>query len=166
MSEQKKQALAEVERLAHEVASGLGLEVVEFVFHGQGRHSQLRIDIDRPGASGVGIADCERLSRALDARLEEVAALDSAYELQVSSPGIDRPIRSDGDIRRNTGRLVHVAFRDETAKVREISGILAGLEGTAAVRLATEKGDVTITRDVIVLMKQDVSTGGRKRNER
>jgi ribosome maturation factor RimP len=165
MSDKRAQVLAEVERIAREVASGLGLEVVELVFHGQGRHSQLRIDIDRPGTLGVGIADCERLSRALDEHLEAMPFVDSTYELQVSSPGIDRPIRSDDEIRRNTGRPVRVAFKDETGKVREITGTLAGLEGTTAVRVAGDEGSVSIARDVIVLMKQDVATGRRKRNE-
>jgi ribosome maturation factor RimP len=101
----------EAESIAREIAGEMGLEIVEFVFHDRGRHSQLRIDVDRPGASGVSLADCERFSRSLDARMESIEGLDSGYELQVSSPGIDRPIRSDDDIRRNTGRTVRLEFR-------------------------------------------------------
>ena len=106
MNDEKKQRLADIERIAHEVAASLGLEIVELVFHSQGRHSLLRIDIDRPGLPGVGISDCENLSRALDARIDELPFFDAPYELQVSSPGIDRPIKTDDDLRRNSQRHV------------------------------------------------------------
>ena len=161
----KKKALADAEGIAREVAASLGLEVVEFVFHSQGRHSQLRIDVDRPGLPGVGLADCERMSRAVGDQLESLPLFDSPYELQVSSPGIDRPIRSDDDIRRNTGRPVRVEFRDELGKVREIVGTLAGTSGPGAVRVASGPSETTVTRDRIVLMKQVVAPGGRRRNE-
>lgn len=166
MRDERRQALDEIERIAREVASGLGLEVVEFVFHSQGRHSQLRIDIDRPGIPGVGIADCERLSRALDDRLESIDFFEATYELQVSSPGIDRPIRSDDDIRRNTGRFVKVEFKDESGRVREMTGTLAGPDGASAVRIADDRGTASIAREGIVLMKQGIPGGGRKRNKR
>jgi len=166
MHDEKKVALDEIERIAREVAAGLGLEVVEFVFHSQGRHSQLRIDIDRAGTQGVGIADCERLSRGLDDRLEAVDFVGSAYELQVSSPGLDRPIRTDDDIRRNTGRFVKVAFKDEDGRVREAVGTLAGLDGVSAVRILDERGGISISREDIVLMRQDIPSGDRKRTKR
>lgn len=165
MREDKQKALAEAEQIARRVATGLGLEVVEFVFHSQGRHSQLRIDVDRPGATGVGIADCERMSRALDADLDGLPLFEAPYELQVSSPGIDRPIRSDDDVRRNTGRLVRAEYKDETGKLCDICGILAGLTGSDAVRIVADGGDVTIGRKLIMVMKQEVAPGGRKRNE-
>src|SRR5262245_59868173 len=103
MDASRRAALSAFEELARDVALALGLEVVEFAFHSQGKHSLLRIDIDRPGPDGVGIRDCESLSRALDERLEQLDFFDAPYELQVSSPGIDRPIRSDDDLRRNAG---------------------------------------------------------------
>jgi len=165
MRDDRKQVLDKIEQIAREAACGLGLEVVEVVFHSQGRHSQLRIDIDRAGMPGVGIADCEHLSRALDDRLGTADSLDTTYELQVSSPGIDRPIRSDDDIRRNTGRFVKVAFTDEAGRLREVTGTLDGRDGAMAVRISDFRGGVSILRASIVLMKQDIPSGGRKRNE-
>ena len=164
MNEEKKQRLADIERIAHEVAASLGLEIVELVFHSQGRHSLLRIDIDRPGLPGVGISDCENLSRALDARIDELPFVDAPYELQVSSPGIDRPIKTDDDIRRNSQRHVRVEFEDETGKIREAAGTLAGDGRDGNVTLTQDAGEIRIARDRIVLMKQDVMLGKRKRN--
>lgn len=163
MKDEKKHALAEIERTAHEVATMLGLEIVEFVFHSQGRHSQLRIDIDRPGMPGVGLGDCERLSRELGDRIDDLPFFDAPYDLQVSSPGIDRPIRSDDDMRRNVGRPVRVEYRDEIGKVRELRGTLVGAEEGDLVRIACENGEMPIARDRIVLMKQDVTFARRKR---
>jgi ribosome maturation factor RimP len=166
MNEEQKRILAEVERIAREVATLLGLEVVEFVFRSQGRHSLLRIDVDRAGMPGVGLADCESFSRALGDRIEDLSFFHSPYELQVSSPGIDRPIRTDDDLRRNAGRPVWMEFRDEGGQVREIRGTLNADSGPDGVRIATEHGEFLVARDRIVLIKQDVTAGGRHRSER
>ena len=115
-------------------------------------------------ATGVGLADCERMSRELDDDLERLSFFESPYELQVSSPGIDRPIRSDDDIRRNTGRSVRVEFRDDQGKVREVVGTLTGSSGAEAVTVGSAAGVTTILRDRIILMKQVVAAGGRLRD--
>jgi ribosome maturation factor RimP len=163
MRDDKEQTLAEVERLAREIASTLGLEIVEFVFHSQGKHSLLRIDIDRVGMPGVGIAECELLSRTLGERIEALAFFEAPYDLQVSSPGIDRPIRTDDDLRRNAGRPVWLEFRDASDKVQELRGTLADTQGADSVTINGEQGETRIARDRIVLMKQDVTLGRRKR---
>jgi len=163
MNDEKKQILADVEHIAREVATTLGLEIVEFVFHSRGRHSLLRIDIDRSGMPGVGLADCESFSRTLGDRIEDLTFFDAPYDLQVSSPGIDRPIRTDDDLRRNAGRPVWMEFRDENGKLRELRGTLSGPHGLDAVTITAEHGELRVARDRIVLMKQDVTLGGRKR---
>ncbi len=164
MNDEKKQILAEVERIARDVASTLGLEIVEFVFHSQGRHSLLRIDIDRPGLPGVGLADCENFSRTLGDQIEDLSFFDAPYELQISSPGIDRPIRTDDDLRRNAERPVWLEFRDDNGKLRELRGTLAPTHETDAVTIAGERAPIRIPRDRIVFMKQDVTLGGSRRN--
>jgi len=163
MNEKKSQGLADVERIAHEVAASLGVEIVEFVFHSRGKHSLLRIDIDRPGMPGVALADCESMSRSLGDRIEDIAFFEDSYDLQVSSPGLDRPIKTDADLRRNVGRPIRVEFRDESDKVREIHGTLLDTPEKNDVRIATPQGETSIARERIVLMKQDVVPGGRKR---
>ena len=163
MNEDKKQVLAEAERIAREVATSLGLEIVEFVFHSRGRHSLLRIDIDRPGMPGVGLGDCETFSRTLGDRIEDLTFFDAPYDLQVSSPGIDRPIRTDDDLRRNAGRPVWMEFRDENGTVRELRGTLSGSHESDTVTILAQRGEVQVARERIVLMKQDVTLGGGRR---
>jgi ribosome maturation factor RimP len=165
MNEDKKRTLAEIERIAREIAAENGLEIVEFVFHGQGRHSLLRIDIDRPGVPGVGLADCEALSRALDQRIDDLPFFGTTYELQVSSPGIDRPIRTDDDVRRNAGRTVWLEFQDDAGKTVELRGTLGELEPDGAVTVVCEGAPIHLARERIVFMRQDVAVGSRKRNK-
>ena len=165
MSVEQRQILEQVERVARELAMSLGLEIVEFVFRSQGQHSLLRIDIDRSGMPGVGLADCETFSRALGDRMEDLSFFDSSYELQISSPGIDRPIRSDDDLRRNTGRPVWMEFRNDKGTLVELRGTLTPAPLRDVVTIATSHGDVQVTRDRIVFMKQDVTLGRRQRKE-
>jgi len=166
MNDEKKQAVAEAERIAREIAGRLGVEIVEFVFRSQGRHSLLRIDIDRPGLPGVTIDDCERLSRTLGDRIEELPFLGTPYELQVSSPGIDRPIRTDDDHRRNAGRPVRLEFRDDGGKMNELHGRLAPPGEPGWVTIEHVDGTSRIARDRIAIMKQDDLLGARGRKVR
>ena len=163
MDESRRKLLAEVERVAADVAAGLGLEIVAFAFHSRGRHSQLRIDIDRPGAAGVGLADCESFSRALEGPLDAHPFFEATYELQVSSPGIDRPIRSDADLRRNTGRAVRMEFRDADGRMVEAHGTLQGEVRPGTVRIVVPDGEMDVERSRIVMMKQHVTPSGRRR---
>jgi ribosome maturation factor RimP len=151
-----------VEIAAREVAASLGLEIVELAFHSRGKHSLLRVDVDRPGPAGVGLSDCEAFSRALDARLEGIDFFDAPYELQVSSPGIDRPIRTDDDLRRNAGRLVRAEFRGTDGHASEATGVLLAPAGDGAVRLEADGEVLEIPKDRISLLKQAVTPRGRK----
>jgi ribosome maturation factor RimP len=94
--------------------------------------------------------------------LDAIEGLQASYELQVSSPGLDRPIRSDDDIRRNTGREVRLESRDDTGRVVEHHGVLAGTGTDGSVRVVTTDGEVAVARDRILLMKQTVSPSGTR----
>jgi ribosome maturation factor RimP len=162
MSRSRDAVLSEIETAAREVAASLGLEIVDLTFHSRGKHSLLRIDVDRPGPAGVGLSDCETLSRALDDRLERIDFFDAPYELQVSSPGIDRPIRSDDDLRRNRGRFVRAEFRRPDGRAAEAAGILLAARGDGTVLIDAEGTVVEIPRDRISLLKQSFMARGRK----
>ena len=162
MDASRSDALRAVEAVAREVAASLGLEVVEFAFHSRGKHSLLRIDVDRPGPTGVGLRDCESLSRALDQRLEGIDFFDAPYELQVSSPGIDRPIRSEDDLRRNRGRFVRAEFRGQDGRAAAVAGILLAPREDGTVLIDADGVIAEIPRDRISLLKQTVTARGRK----
>src|SRR5690606_35558507 len=76
--------------LAEEVARPLGLEIVDVEFRRESGGRVLRVFIDKPG--GVTLDDCEALSEELSRRLDEVDPIEESYSLEVSSPGIERPL--------------------------------------------------------------------------
>ena len=116
----------ELQRLAAPVVSDIGVELVELELKGSGRRRVVRLFIDRPGPTGVNHDDCKAVSQAFGSVLDEVDLLDDGFLLEVSSPGADRPIRSDEDFRRNCGRRVLVHTSEAIDGESEFRGELVG----------------------------------------
>lgn len=114
------------------ILQGFGLELVELEYKHEGRDWFLRIFIDKP--EGVTLDDCAEVSREVGAVLEVEDLIRTAYRLEVSSPGLDRPLKKLEDYRRFAGRLVKVkTFEsldpDQRGHARKtFSGILLGVE--------------------------------------
>jgi ribosome maturation factor RimP len=93
----------------------------------------LRVVIDRPGTSapdeGVTIAECARVSEDLSALLDVEDVLPASYTLEVSSPGLDRPLRAAEDYRRFVGRQAKLVTREPIEGQSFFRGCLEGLEG-------------------------------------
>jgi len=140
LSHGHEQTLETIREIADRVASELALEIVEVELRGAGRRSHLRVFIDRPGTDGVGIDECRRLSEALGAALDEADPIANSYTLEVSSPGLDRPIRTADDIRRNTGRRILVETTVPLGGRRSFRGILMGQE-QGDLKLREEDGE-------------------------
>ena len=141
--------------VASRIAGSMGLEVVELVFHGTGGRWLLRLHIDRAGPVGVGIEDCQRVSRALGEALDDADLIDHSYTLEVSSPGIDRPIRTPDDIRRNTGRRVVMETSESVLGRRRFRGVLLAAEGED-LRLREDDGaEVLVPGRRVVRAQQD-----------
>ena len=83
-----------------------GLELVDLEFVKEGVNWYLRVYIDKDG--GVNIDDCEAVSRALEVKLDEKDPIEQAYILEVSSPGIDRPLKKDADFVKYQGEIIDV----------------------------------------------------------
>lgn len=150
------QTVDRVSRIAEEAADECGVEVVEVRFRSQGKHSVLRVDIDRPGVGGVGLRDCEAVSRRLDRMIEEAGLLeDTRYDLQVSSPGLDRPIVTDADFRRNTGRALLVEYRAESGETASVRGVLVVVSDEQIRLRDDDGGDLALHRNSVISARQD-----------
>ena len=126
----------------------LGYELVDLEWAGSSGRPLIRIRIDRPdaGPGGVTVDDCARVSRALEPWLDELERLPERYVLEVSSPGVDRPLRRARDFERFAGKKVAVKGPTPLAgRATRLEGELLGLvqaEGEERVRLRLPGGDV------------------------
>ena len=126
-------------QLAEPHIAGAGLELVELDFNREADGWVLRAYIDRPwqpGAAndsshGISFEECERVSRDLSAALDVADAITHAYRLEVSSPGIDRPLRRSRDFQRFAGQKVKVRTVDAVEGRRNFSGTIRGANGDA-----------------------------------
>lgn len=133
--------LARIRDVAERVARSSGLEIFDVQLRRESIGMVLRVVIDRPDRGvpeapedAVGIAECQRVSQDLSALLdvEEEALGESAlgghYTLEVSSPGLDRPLRHEADYRRFVGRLAKVVTSEPLEGQSAFAGRLAGVE--------------------------------------
>src|SRR5260370_27240877 len=130
----KADVLGQVRAMAGRVAGSYGLEIFEVQFQREAGGMGLRVQIDRPGpASGaedsVSVEDCAHVSRDLSALLDVDDVVPTAYTLEVSSPGLDRPLRKAEDYRRFAGRCVKVVMREKVDGQGFFRGILGGMDG-------------------------------------
>ena len=125
MSDQSQTIEARVKAIAERVAQYEGLEVVEVEWKGSGR-GLLRIFVDKPG--GVLLDDCAAVSRQVSTILDaEDVVPGGAYQLEVSSPGLDRPLRKAQDFARFAGQKADVRMRTPDASGRRrFVGVLKG----------------------------------------
>jgi len=117
----------EVRRLALPIAEADGLELVDVEFLVQGRRRTLRVLLDRPG--GIRVGDCARFSRHLSDCLDMNQTMAGGYSLEVSSPGIDRPLRTLEAVGRFIGTKVALTTHELRDGRRKHEGELLAPDG-------------------------------------
>jgi ribosome maturation factor RimP len=116
-----------MELLERDVAA-LGYELVELEFNAHHGGGLLRLYIDRPGETdGVTVEDCAAVSRRVSEQLDAADLIRTEYTLEVSSPGLDRPLRTRAHFERFTGSRVHVETSLPRAGRRRWTGRLAAV---------------------------------------
>ena len=149
-----------------EIVEGLGYECVGIVLVTEERAVFLRVFIDSVG--GIQVRDCEIVSKAVSAFLDEHEEyIPGKFFLEVSSPGIERPLFSLEDYRKFSGKKIKVRTRQEIVGQKRFTGLLlgAGEDGTVLLRLETGRGSdedetvripfETITKGSLVYEEQD-----------
>ncbi len=134
-------------------AEQMGFELVDVALDREPTGKYLRIYIDKP--EGITLDDCEKYHRAI---LPLVENYDYDF-MEVSSPGIDRPLKTDRDFERNLGSEVEVRLFSPMDGVKEFSGTLAGLENDEIV-IETGAGVRRIPRKAAALVKPVVDMEG------
>ncbi len=112
--------------LIEPVVNAFGCELWGVEFSTSGRNGLLRVYIDK--ADGVGIVDCERVSRQLDGLLDVESPISGEYTLEVSSPGLDRPLYTQEQYQRFLGAEITVRLKVAFEGRRKFQGVLVGVE--------------------------------------
>ncbi|HCK0542228.1 TPA: ribosome maturation factor RimP [Pseudomonas aeruginosa] len=118
--------LEQLQALLAPVVEALGYECWGVEFISQGRHSVLRVYIDRP--EGILIDDCEAVSRQVSGILDVEDPISGEYTLEVSSPGMDRPLFTLERFAKHAGEQVKIRLRSPYEGRRNYQGILRGVE--------------------------------------
>src|SRR5687767_9889382 len=106
-----------------------GLELVRVMMIGGKDDPTLQVMAERPDTRQLTLEDCERLSRRLSERLDEADPIEHAYRLEVSSPGIDRPLTRRRDFEDYKGHEARISLKEKLDGRREFKGELKGLDG-------------------------------------
>jgi len=118
--------ITEIEGFVLPVTRDMGLELVEVQFRREGGGWILRLFIDREG--GVTVDDCAALSRQVSAYLEVEDTIEHAFTLEVSSPGVERPLKRKEDFIRFAGRKARIKVRTPIEGQRVFIGLLGELK--------------------------------------
>lgn len=112
--------------ISDKLAEEMNFSVVDVEFKKEGQDKILRVYIDKDG--GVDLDDCEKFSRALEAVLDEEDFIEEAYNLEVSSPGLDRQLKKEREFLHYIGRKVDVKLYKEQDGKKEFTAILKNYE--------------------------------------
>jgi ribosome maturation factor RimP len=137
------QLIERIRAVAERVARSYNLEIFDVQFRRESAGWVLRIFVDVPWDSSTPvdasptIEDCERVSRDVSAILDVEETIDHRYTLEVSSPGLDRPLRNAADYRRFAGRLAKIVVSEPVDGQKHFEGRLGGLEEDSIVMETT-----------------------------
>ena len=113
-----------VSDIARPIVEGLGIELIDAEYVKEGSKWILRLYIDKKG--GVGLDDCEAVSRAVEPAIDAEDPIREPYVFEVSSPGLERPLKTDRDFDRYEGRNLFYRERSRRCKADNYLGINIG----------------------------------------
>jgi ribosome maturation factor RimP len=127
-------SLERVRELAQRVAVARGLDIFDVELKREGGQQVLRVIVDRPGPAAtpedsVSIEDCARVAEELGTLLDVEDVMPGEYTFEVSSPGLDRPLRGADDYRRFAGRWAKIVTSEPVQRQTAFNGRVKGIEG-------------------------------------
>src|SRR5690606_9448952 len=121
----------ELMELLEPAVAAMGCELIGIIYRGSPKNALLRLYIDKPG--GVDLDDCTRVSHHVSGVLDVEDPISTQYTLEVSSPGLDRPIFKVGDYERFAGEKVKLRLLAPLEGRRRLAGVLRGVRGDEVV---------------------------------
>jgi ribosome maturation factor RimP len=148
---------AAVETVVLPAVQAHGLTLVDLEVRGNGRRLAVRVYVDKPG--GVTVGECQDLSYEVGDLIDVANLVPGSYDLEVSSPGLDRELRKDREFRWASGRAVRVWTREPVDGHREISGQLVAVD-EGDLTLATLDGSRRVPRNLVTKARLEVEPKG------
>lgn len=131
----------ELVAIAQSVCESLGVEFYWLDYQPSSRRGRVRVYIDKAG--GVGVEDCARVSRALEIPFDE--KIHHSYELEVSSPGIERQLFTPEHFRRATGAFIHVSLKAPIAGAKTHTGRLVRVTDSLVLEANAQRLEIPLT---------------------
>lgn len=147
----KKSVVATVTELVSPVAKKMGIMLWDVEFVKEGSRKILRITIDSD--AGIDIDTCERFHRTIDPMLDEADPIEESYYLEVTSPGLERQIKTDAHIEACTGEKVELRLYTPRNGAKSFVGVLAGLDGEGRVVIETDGGRMEFEKSEIAKLQ-------------
>lgn len=138
------------EALLKPLADAHGFELVDVEYVKEAGNWYLRAYIDKPG--GITVDDCEMISRALSDKLDEEDFIGDSYILEVSSPGLGRPLKKDKDFARSIGKEIEVRTFRAVDKQKEFTGVLKEFDKDSFT-IVIEENEMTFQRAETALVR-------------
>ncbi|ABR48829.1 protein of unknown function DUF150 [Alkaliphilus metalliredigens QYMF] len=126
-------------------------ELVDIEFKKEGPHKYLRVYIDKPG--GITLDDCQKVSEGLSKKLDEADPIVENYFLEVSSPGLDRPLKREVDFLKFKGEMIELKLYEAIDGQKTIEGELVGLIDDKIVIKISETEEVEMPREKVAITK-------------
>lgn len=148
----KKSVTQIIEELVSDFIADHAMELVDVEFVKEGQHRFLRIFVDKEEGS-ISLDDCKLISNYLNDKIDELDPIKENYFLEISSPGIERPLKKPADYAKNVGKVVQAKLFSPLNGRKIIDGILIGLEDNKVTIDLGNDEMVVIPQDKISLIK-------------
>lgn len=148
-----KGILSKLNEISTKVAEERGYEIVEVAYKKATPHSLVSVFIYKE--DGISLDDCDTMSRAIEEELDKEDIIEESYYLEVSSPGLDRPIKTQDDLRRNKGKLVEARLFAPLDGNKLYEGVLASYTKDTVI-LDNEGKEVELPLKSISKMSQKI----------
>ncbi len=148
----KKKVEEIVTELVAPIAEKHSYELVDVEFVKEGANWYLRVYIDKP--EGIGIDDCQAVSEELSDRLDETDPIVQSYFLEVSSPGLERPLKKPSDFEKYRGELVEVSLYSPLNGKKTYEGVLLGLKDGRICISQEKAGDLEFDIKEVSIVKR------------
>lgn len=147
----KKSIETTVEEIVEKITEPLGFEIVDVEYVKEAGEYYLRVYLDKEG--GISLDDCEQVSRKLSEQLDKEDPISENYFLEVSSPGLDRPLKKEKDFIRYQGRDVEIKLYKAVDGVKQFEGELVGLTEDKNIKIIIDGNEVEFNKKEVALVR-------------